>query len=101
MRRGVSSEKLKRSQALAVEAVKAKSRRTVRGVTGTIEELIDHFALDISSCTVRRRMLSGMGLDDALFTPRNTKSNLGELLGKHTMSDEKWATRYGWCRRYA
>lgn len=43
--------------------------RTVRGVTGTIPELVEHFKLSIHVSTVQRRLRLGQRLDDALFTP--------------------------------
>lgn len=49
---------------------RAKSLRTVRGVTGTIEELVQAFGIEVSASTVRRRMQEGMPLEAALFTPR-------------------------------
>ncbi|MGY1417411.1 hypothetical protein [Pseudomonas aeruginosa] len=49
---------------------RAKSLRTVRGVTGTIDELVQAFGIEVSASTVRRRMQEGMPLEAALFTPR-------------------------------
>ncbi|MDH1341859.1 hypothetical protein [Ectopseudomonas oleovorans] len=93
MRRGKFTKGMARSQALAAIAKREKYAKTVRGVTGSIEELITAFGLSIGASTVRRRMHAGMDLESALFTPRCATNNLGKHLGAHTMSDEKWQQR--------
>lgn len=59
--------------AKAREAMLANSHKTVRGVTGSIQDLIDHFRLPTSVSSVRRRTYEGMSLEDALFTPNKQK----------------------------
>lgn len=92
-RRGVFTPGMAKAQKLAAQAVRAKHAKTVRGVTGSIEQLIKHFNLQITGATVRRRMAKGQDLETALFTPRSTRSNLGKHLGAHTLSPEQWARR--------
>lgn len=55
------------TKARAVERL--RHLRTVRGVTGTIPELLKHFKLGISHSSVRRRLREGQSLEAALFTP--------------------------------
>jgi hypothetical protein len=90
-RRGRFTPGMARSCVKAGEARKAKASRTVRGVIGTIDELVAHFKVGVSACTVRRRLVAGMSLEQALFTPRSRKSGLGKHLGKRSMTDEQWA----------
>lgn len=92
-RRGRFTKGMAKSQAMAAEAKRAIHAKTVRGVTGSIEELIEAFSLSIHPTTVRRRIAEGMDVETALFTPRSTKSNLGKHLGAHSMSDEQWQRR--------
>ncbi|MFI8981444.1 hypothetical protein [Ectopseudomonas khazarica] len=93
MRRGKFTKGMAKSQALAANAKREKYAKTVRGVTGSIEDLIKAFGLSIGASTVRRRLQAGMDLESALFTPRCATNNLGKLLGAHTMSDEQWRHR--------
>lgn len=60
-------EKLKGSLSKAREVRVANSRRTVRGITGTVDELCAHFDVAASPRTVRQRMSEGMTLEQALF----------------------------------
>lgn len=69
-RRGCSPAANRDALEKARAAVRAKSLRTVRGVTGTIDELVQAFGIEVSASTVRRRMQEGMPLEAALFTPR-------------------------------
>lgn len=93
MRRGKFTKALAKSQALAAIAKREKYAKTVRGVTGSVEDLIKAFGLSIGASTVRRRVQAGMDLESALFTPRCATNNLGKLLGARTMSDEEWQLR--------
>lgn len=92
-RRGRFTKGMAKSQAMAADAKRALHARTVRGVTGSIEELIKAFGLSIHPTTVRRRIAEGMDVETALFTPRSTTSNLGKYLGAHRLSDEEWQRR--------
>jgi len=82
-KRGVYTERMRRASYLAGLAHRAKARRTVRGVTGTVEELVEHFRCEVSAPQVNRRVRQGMSLEEALFKPRITRNNLGRLLGAH------------------
>lgn len=64
-------------------ALVRKSAKTVRGFTGSVQEIIDHFKLKTSVSCVRRRKQSGMSWEDAFFTP-----NKPQVTGK--------ATNNGW-----
>ncbi|HHQ4216808.1 TPA: hypothetical protein ACVGKX_000885 [Pseudomonas aeruginosa] len=50
-------------------ARKEKHTHTVRGRTGTLEELVDLLPSPVSASTVRRRLAAGMSLEDALLSP--------------------------------
>lgn len=50
---------------------KERASHTVRGVRGTLEELVAHFKLPLNPQTVRRRLAEGKPLEAALFTPPN------------------------------
>jgi len=63
--------------------LKAKSNKTVRGFTGSVQEIIDHFGIPTSVSSVRRRRAQGMSWEDAFFTP-----NKPSVCGK--------ATNNGW-----
>ncbi len=78
-KRGVYTERMRRASYLAGLA----ARRTVRGVTGTVEELVEHFRCEVSAPQVNRRVRQGMSLEEALLKPRITRNNLGQLLGAH------------------
>lgn len=65
-------EKLKTNFAKARDAKLEKSRRTVRGIKGTVAELCAHFDVTSSPRTVRQRMLEGMTLEQALFHCQRT-----------------------------
>ncbi|MFU7162663.1 hypothetical protein ACM75L_30815 [Pseudomonas aeruginosa] len=54
---------------LARQARKDKHTHTVRGRTGTIEELVETLPSPVSASTVRRRLAGGMPLEEALLTP--------------------------------
>lgn len=95
MRRGRFTRGMAKAQALAAIAKREKYAKTVRGVTGSIEDLIEAFNLSICANTVRHRVKSGMDLETALFTPRCATNNLGKYLGARTMSDEEWQRRQG------
>lgn len=53
----------------AMAAVRAGHLKTVRGVTGTLPELVAHFGVAVSVSTVQRRLRLGQSLETALFTP--------------------------------
>lgn len=93
IRRGRFTKGMAKAQALAAIAKREKYAKTVRGVTGNIEDLIKAFNLSIAASTVRRRIALGMDVETALFMPRSTTNNLGKYLGAHTMSDEEWQRR--------
>ena len=69
---------------LAANLVKARAARkaslthTVRGVTGTVEELWAHFTPGVSYSTVNRRVAAGMDLREAMFLPRQNKGQVIE-----------------------
>lgn len=69
--------------AKARAALREKSAKTVRGFTGSVQEVIDKFSIPTSVSCVRRRLAQGMSLDDAFFTP-----NKAQVCGK--------ATNNGW-----
>ncbi|WP_423811760.1 hypothetical protein [Pseudomonas aeruginosa] len=46
-----------------------KHTHTVRGRTGTIEELVGTLPSPVSASTVRRLLAGGMPLEEALLTP--------------------------------
>jgi hypothetical protein len=51
----------------------AMALQTVRGVTGNVQQLCDHFKVEISYSSVNRRVASGMTLEEAMFTTRLIK----------------------------
>lgn len=55
---------------------KAKRSRTLRGVTGTIEELAKHFGCPVTPSTIRRRLANGDPPETAFFAPGATPSRL-------------------------
>ncbi len=61
--------------AMARAALRQRAMRTVRGVTGTIEELAKHFGV-ISPRAARARISSGMDLESALTTAAQNGRNL-------------------------
>lgn len=93
LRRGKFTQAQAEAQAMAASAKRAKYIKTVRGVSGNIEELIKAFGLKIHAATVRRRIADGQDIEAALFTPPSTKSNLGHLLHARSMSDAAWNAR--------
>lgn len=95
LRRGRFSEAQAAAQGRAASARRTQNLKTVRGVSGNIEELIKVFGLKIHAATVRRRIASGQDIETALFTPPSTESNLGHLLHAHAMSDDAWKARSG------
>jgi hypothetical protein len=80
-KRGLYTEAMRKASALAGQAKHEKAKRTLRGVTGTIEELVEAFGAQVCAQHVRRRMRQGMTLEAALLTPKSTRNNLGALLG--------------------
>lgn len=60
---------LEHSRQRALEARKANAKRTVRGITGDIPELIAHFKINVSASTIRRRLAEGKTIEEALFAP--------------------------------
>jgi hypothetical protein len=65
-------EKLKLNLSKARDVRLDKSRRTVRGITGTVDELCAHFDVSATPRTVRQRMSEGMNLEEALFAGQRT-----------------------------
>lgn len=60
----------------ALEARRESAKRTVRGVSGSIPELLAHFKIDVSPSTIRRRLAEGKTIEEALFAktaPRRPK----------------------------
>lgn len=60
----------------ALEARRESAKRTVRGVSGSISELLAHFKIDVSPSTIRRRLAEGKTIEEALFAktaPRRPK----------------------------
>lgn len=49
---------------------KRRTSHCVRGVTGTIEELLSTFGNPITAPNVRRRMKKGMTIEQAIFEPK-------------------------------
>lgn len=80
-KRGIYTDAMRNASALAGQARHEQAKRTVRGVTGTVDELVAHFNCPLSAAQVRRRMRQGMTLEEALFTPKATRNNLGRWLG--------------------
>lgn len=67
---------LERNLQRARETCKAKAKRTVRGFTGDINELLSHFKINLSASTIRRRLAEGKTIEEALFAttaPRRPK----------------------------
>lgn len=95
LRRGRFSEAQAAAQGRAASARRTQNLKTVRGVSGNIEELIRVFRLNIHASTVRRRLVEGKDIEAAMFTPPSTKSNLGHRLHARTMSDDAWQARCG------
>lgn len=67
-RRGVCSAAQRRNLAAAAAALKARHAYTVRGVTGTIPELVAHFKVPAAASTVRQRKRRGLSIEAALFS---------------------------------
>lgn len=80
-KRGVYTEAMRKASIAAGVAKHERAKRTVRGVTGTVDELVAHFECAVSPAQVRRRVRQGMTLEEALFTPKSTRNNLGRWLG--------------------
>lgn len=68
-KRGYCPPALARALDQARQARKDKHTHTVRGRTGTIEELVETLPSPVSASTVRRRLAGGMSLEDALLSP--------------------------------
>lgn len=71
------TDTLRASQYLAAKAAKAKHMHVVArgdgvtGMVGTVADLVEHYRVEVSASTVRRRINKrGMTLEEALFTPR-------------------------------
>jgi hypothetical protein len=47
-----------------------QERHALRGVEGTLEDLMKHFCVEWKTETVRRRLREGKSLEDAFFTGR-------------------------------
>ena len=67
--KGMSTPAQASNSAKARAALKSKTAKTVRGFTGSVQEVIDHFDIPTSVSCVRRRLAAGMSLEDAFFTP--------------------------------
>lgn len=66
-RRGVDTQHLSEARARGRVKRREQASYSVNGLTGTIEELVKHFT--VSPSTVRRRMNSGMTIEQALTLP--------------------------------
>lgn len=64
---------LERNLQRARETRKANAKRTVRGFSGDIQELLAHFKIDLSPSTIRRRLAEGKTIEEALFAPTATR----------------------------
>lgn len=80
-RRGIYFDAMRQASAKAGRVRKEQARRTVRGVRGTIDELVEAFRCPVTASQVRRRLCAGMTLEEALFTPKATRNNLGRWVG--------------------
>ncbi|WP_038831270.1 hypothetical protein, partial [Pseudomonas aeruginosa] len=69
-KRGCCTPALAHALNQARQARKEKHTHTVRGRTGTLEELVNLLPSPVSASTVRRRLAAGMSLRDALTIPR-------------------------------
>lgn len=67
-RRGVCSDAQRRNLATAARALKDKHAYTVRGVRGTIPELVERFKVNAATSTVRHRLRRGLSIEAALFS---------------------------------
>lgn len=54
---------------------------TVRGVTGTINQLLRHFDIPLGYRTVASRVQAGMPIEQALFTPSRNKRQVFTVRG--------------------
>lgn len=68
-RRGMSTPALRAAADIARAARSRKYHRTLRGVTGSIEELIAHFKPPMSERAIRQRLKRGADLETAFFAP--------------------------------
>lgn len=68
-RRGSCTPQQAAALAIAREKQRLLKLHTVRGVTGTIPELMKHFGITLDRSTVERRRRLGMPTEAALFTP--------------------------------
>lgn len=66
-RRGQFTEAQRSALKAAAKVLRERHVYTVRGVSGTIPELVARFKVAASACTVRRRMRHGLSLEAALF----------------------------------
>ncbi|WP_295487946.1 hypothetical protein [uncultured Pseudomonas sp.] len=66
-RRGLSTPALAAGADAAREAFSRKRHRTLRGVTASLEELIETFAPPVSIRTIRDRLAKGIEIEDAFF----------------------------------
>lgn len=66
-RRGLSTPALVAGANTAREAFARRRHRTLRGVTGSVEELIEIFKPPVSVRTIRERLAKGIDVEDAFF----------------------------------
>lgn len=63
------------SPALRIALAESRARRkvlhthTLRGIEGTVEELVQHYKHSVSASTIRRRMAKGLDIESAFFNP--------------------------------
>lgn len=68
-RRGHCSPALRTALAESRARRKALHTHTLRGVSGTVEELVQHFPHSVSASTIRRRLAKGLDIESAFFNP--------------------------------
>lgn len=67
-RRGYCSPALRTALAESRARRRALHLHTLRGITGTVEELTQQFA-SVSASTIRRRLAKGLDIESAFFNP--------------------------------
>ena len=68
-RRGICTPAQRAALAASRARRKALHTHTLRGVSGTVEELVQHFPHSVSASTIRRRLAKGLDIESAFFNP--------------------------------
>lgn len=78
-RRGTHYAQYTEAQRAFMAKRKAEFAHTVRGVTGTINDLVKHFDAEVQiGCPgIRRRLARGMTIEQALFNPPSVATRFG------------------------